>query len=100
MIAEQLVRVFKDRIPLSDRPGLDPVASTGWWLAYKVAESVFDLSIKDLARVVVDGGTLGGPYRTLEDIKRYFEEDYPDCWEDAELSDIETEVDQWLGIVR
>lgn len=65
--AERFVQMVRVRIEHRE-PGRDPIEAAGWFLAWHEADVVSQMSRRELARAIYDGGTLGGPYRTIDDI--------------------------------
>jgi uncharacterized protein involved in high-affinity Fe2+ transport len=48
---------------------VEPLEAACWFCAYRTAEAVLDcFRTKDAARLIVDAGSLGGPFKTEEDI--------------------------------
>ena len=61
----------------------DPVKAACWFIACRTARWVLDdFRVKDLASVIVDGGTLGGPFKTAADIQGWLDDgDTNDNWD-------------------
>lgn len=79
----------------------DPIAATCWYIACGDAEQVRDMSLKEVARIIVDGESFGGPYRTKEDIEEWCKllvEANEDSPEEAWVADLQQSIDHHFGL--
>jgi hypothetical protein len=76
------------------KPSFEAVEDAAcWYICVRDAQYVYDLTIKEVARIIRDGDVLGGPYRTLADIQCWVENQDEETW-----IDIDEKLDLHFGI--
>jgi hypothetical protein len=66
--SEDVIEWIRVNVPATTLGEATAIDSAIWWCAYRNAEAIYDLGIKDLARELVGGGLLGIDYDSVGEL--------------------------------